>query len=84
MTHMLLCCRTQRRLSYMHVGCKGINHSNTKAHVASNWVWVAKHQANGGHIFDVKYVHTGYFSHTSPFIVVSAKVNMVCPGPPKQ
>lgn len=84
MTHELLCCRTQTRLRYMHVGCKWINHSNTKAHVAFNWVWDVKHQANRGHIFDVKYVHTGYFSHISPFIEVSANVNMVCPGPPRQ
>ena len=34
--------------------------------------------------FEVKHLHTSYFSHTSPFIVVSASVNTVCPGAPRQ
>lgn len=34
--------------------------------------------------FIVKHLHMSYFSHTSPFIVVSASVNMVCPGAPRQ
>lgn len=28
-----------------------------------------------------RHLHLSYFSHTSPFIVVSSNVNMVCPGP---
>lgn len=34
--------------------------------------------------FEVKHLHTSYFSHTSPFIVVSASVNMFCPEAPRQ
>lgn len=32
----------------------------------------------------VKHLHLSYFSHTSPFIVVSSNVNMVWPGALRQ
>lgn len=31
-----------------------------------------------------RHLHLSYFSHTSPFIVVSSNVNMVCPGALRQ